>query len=241
MIEINFLPLSESADSGIAYYPAKNSRGAVVIFPGGGYFRLTVYGEGADIAEKYNEAGISAFVVKYHIKPCERMAMLSDAFDALAYVRSHADGYGFDKNKIAVCGFSAGAHLAMNLCAHVGAESRPAACVLGSAVTTLGDGTFPTMPGIFLGDGEHNADEIEKYSYGFCADKMPPTYIWYGEKDTAVDYYKNSCALAGAIEKSGGNVVLRAFADGTHGSGMNTPLCSAWLSESVEFLRGLGF
>jgi hypothetical protein len=45
-----------------------NSNGtAVIIYPGGGYEVNAIKHEGTDVAKKFNEIGISAFVVKYRI------------------------------------------------------------------------------------------------------------------------------------------------------------------------------
>ena len=49
----------------IRAYLCEGARSAVVIFPGGGYFQLSDVSEGVDIAQAYNNAGYSAFVVNY--------------------------------------------------------------------------------------------------------------------------------------------------------------------------------
>src|SRR3954451_9097593 len=43
----------------------KRSGVAVVIYPGGGYAVLAAGHEGADVAKAFNNAGITAFVVRY--------------------------------------------------------------------------------------------------------------------------------------------------------------------------------
>ena len=144
----------------IVPYVVEGSDRAVIIFPGGGYFQVSMTGEGTDIAEAYNKQGISAFVVYYRAnsnKVYNKEAMLADAQRAVQTVRYYADSFGIDKNKIAVCGFSAGGHLALMLGTHtptenlgydvIGEESSiPNAMILGYPVTTLGDGTYYTMP-----------------------------------------------------------------------------------------------
>jgi acetyl esterase/lipase len=54
----------------IRYFAAseKNAIGTVVIiFPGGGYESNSLSHEGEDVARKFNEIGVAAFVVKYRI------------------------------------------------------------------------------------------------------------------------------------------------------------------------------
>src|SRR4051794_35604814 len=51
------------------YLPPKEkaTKTAVIIYPGGGYWIVAAGHEGADVAKKFNEMGITAFVVKYRI------------------------------------------------------------------------------------------------------------------------------------------------------------------------------
>lgn len=221
----------------LSFYPAADADSAVLIFPGGGYYQLSVAGEGIDVAKAYNEQGVSAFVLRYRIKPYDGRAILGDALRALSLVRESLPMIGVSEKKLAVCGFSAGAHLAMLTCQHADDAIRPDLCVLGSAVTTLGDGTFSTMPPIFLGENAQDASLLARYSYGYRPDVMPPTFIWYSERDAAVDYHKNSLALAKALNDEKIPSECRGFPDGAHGSGIGFPECEKWLSLSVSFMK----
>src|SRR3979409_17823 len=50
------------------YKPAKQKSGAaVIICPGGGYSILAAGHEGADVAKRFNDMGITAFVLKYRL------------------------------------------------------------------------------------------------------------------------------------------------------------------------------
>ena len=110
--EITFHPASHPIDSI-----------AVIIFPGGGYRRIVIDKEGHDIAERLNQAGIHAFVVKYRTLPTDiprgddtplpvKQALMSDGIQAVRLVRENARKWGINPNKIGVMGFSAGGHLA---------------------------------------------------------------------------------------------------------------------------------
>lgn len=92
-------------------YTVENSKGAVIIVPGGGYAFKSIYdgdAEGKDIAMSLNEAGISAFVLSYRNNPYERPIPQLDLQRAIRYVRFHADEYGFNAENIGLIGFSAG-------------------------------------------------------------------------------------------------------------------------------------
>ena len=75
----------------IRYFAAseKNATGtAVIIFPGGGYGANSISHEGEDVAEKFNEIGVAAFVVKYRIPddktmPDKEIGPLQDAQQAI--------------------------------------------------------------------------------------------------------------------------------------------------------------
>lgn len=238
----------------IRAYLCDGADSAVVIFPGGGYFQLSEFGEGVDIAKAYNDAGFSAFVVNYRYEPYDGRAILVDGQRAVQYVRYFSDTFGIDPDKIALCGFSAGGHLSVMVAEHpvtenlagdaIGAvRSTPDACILAYPVTTLGDGTFETMPRIFLGENMNNTEEIAKYSYPHAIASMPPTMVFYSAQDVFVNYTANSIAFADAMKAAGRDVVIREYIDGGHGIGLGTsyPHYAHWHADSVAFLRERGF
>ncbi len=240
----------------IRAYLVEGSDSAVVVFPGGGYFILSDEGEGVDIAKAYNAEGISAFVVNYRYEPYDGRAILADGQRAVRYVRYFAQKGVFgnlDPHKIAVCGFSAGGHLAMLVSQH-GAEnitsdtvgsvsSTPDACVLVYAVTTLDHGAFSFMARIFLGDKQHDMDELKKLSYPYNLGSMPPTFICYSIKDEAVDCTQNAIAMYDDMKAVGLDAEIRGYTDATHGCGLGLtfPDFSRWHAASADFLHRRGF
>ncbi len=96
---------------------------AVIICPGGGYWINSIVKEGYDVARKFNEWGITAFVLKYRIPNDSAMkdksvAPLQDAQRAIQFVRMNAAKYHIDNNKVGIMGFSAGGHLASTAATH---------------------------------------------------------------------------------------------------------------------------
>lgn len=69
----------------ITAYPA-NSKGAVIIFPGGGYV-IRADHEGTAYAKWLQSIGLTAFVVEYRVAPYKHPAEISDAMRAVKYVR----------------------------------------------------------------------------------------------------------------------------------------------------------
>lgn len=96
----------ESDNPTLTPYLAEGAKSAVIICPGGGYTHLADH-EGEPVAKWLNNAGISAFVLRYRISPHQEPAPLADARRAVQYVRANAQEYGLDKHRIAMLGFSA--------------------------------------------------------------------------------------------------------------------------------------
>ena len=172
----------------------------------------------------------------------------------MQYVRYFADTFGIDPDKIALCGFSAGGHLSVMVAEHpvteniaaddIGAvRSTPDACILAYPVTTLGEGTFETMPRIFLGENLDNAEETAKYSYPHSIGTMPPTFVFYSELDQFVNFEANSIAFADAMTAAGRDVTIAAYKDGGHGIGLGVQYAdyARWHADSVTFLKNHGF
>ena len=103
---LNLYPTKTEADN--------HNGAAVVICPGGGYGGLAVDHEGNQVAQWFNQRGVSAFVLHYRLGPQGHHfpTQLADVQRAVRWVRGHAEKYEVDPDRIAVMGFSAGGHLA---------------------------------------------------------------------------------------------------------------------------------
>jgi len=99
----------------VFFPPAGKSNGtAVLICPGGGFRLLVFKAEGIDPAKFLNSLGITAIVLKYRL-PREANSPYSldkqpaeDAYRAMRLVRSHAQEWKIDTNRLGMFGFSAG-------------------------------------------------------------------------------------------------------------------------------------
>ena len=238
-------------------------RPAVVIFPGGGY-DYTSDREAEPVANAYLAAGYSAFVVRYAVgADAKHPHPLLDAAAALALVLARAEEFHIDPQKVAVCGFSAGGHLA----AHIGtqwhlpllretlggesADFRPDAMVL----------CYPVISGIrsphlhsFLNlTGPDPAQEtLARLSCEESVDdRTPPAFLWHTANDTCVPV-ENSLVMAGALAKAGVPVELHVFPNGLHGLSVCTyetaaggsedrvyPYVARWVPWSVRFLENV--
>src|SRR5580765_225336 len=104
------------------FFPSRqeNKGAAVLICPGGGYERLAYIISGTQLAKWLNTLGISAFVLNYRLPNSpdlkqREVAPLQDAQRAMRIIRTNAETWHIQPDKIGVLGTSAGGHLAANL------------------------------------------------------------------------------------------------------------------------------
>ena len=101
---------------GYVHIEGEKKRGAVLICPGGGYHAVAKR-EAEPVAVQFNAAGFHAFVLRYRVAPHRYPLSLLDVSLAMSIIRENADKWNIYADKITVCGFSAGGHLAASLCA----------------------------------------------------------------------------------------------------------------------------
>ena len=121
-------------------------RPLVLVVPGGGYTHVSAR-EGDPVALQFAAAGYHTAVLDYAI--CEKAKdymPLRQLAEAIGLVRQHAAQWHILPEKIAVCGFSAGGHLALSGAVldipGGAAQPRPNAVILGYPVVT--QGSMPT-------------------------------------------------------------------------------------------------
>lgn len=114
--------------------PKEKANGAaVLILPGGGHRKLVYGTEGVQPAEYFNNLGVAAFVLKYRLFREEgstytiREHGVADAERAMRLIRSRAEEWRVDPQRLGVIGFSAGGEI-LSLIAYKpgrGAEESP--------------------------------------------------------------------------------------------------------------------
>ncbi len=95
----------------------KKSDACVLILPGGAYRKCCDQHEGSQIANFFNEKGVTAAILRYRVSrpenaPKHRSAW-QDAQRAVRFLRANALELGFHPEKIGCLGFSAGGHLTL--------------------------------------------------------------------------------------------------------------------------------
>jgi acetyl esterase/lipase len=235
------------------FLPGEPSGEAVVICPGGGYGGLAVNHEGYDVAKRFNENGIAAFVLKYRLpnsktssKP--HLSPIQDLQKAIDIVRSRAEEWKIDPKKVGVMGFSAGGHLASTGGTHfdkqyIKSQSgnlRPDFMILIYPVITS-DSTFTHRGSIrnLLGKNP-SAKLLEEFSNEKqITEKTPPAFLVHSVDDTAVPV-KNSMSFAEALQKNKILMEMHLFPKGGHGYGMNNKTTKTeWFIPCVNWIKSL--
>jgi len=229
------------------------SCGTVLVLPGGGYCNRAQH-EGGPIAEKFNAAGINAFVLQYRVVPAQHPAPVADAARALRIIRGGAKRWNLDPDKIAICGFSAGGHLAGSLGVHFDkpfcapqafeapVSSRPDALILCYPVISSGEfahrGSFVNLLGE---DAPDDALELMALERNVTA-QTPPTFLWHTASDTCVPV-ENSLLFASALNAKKVPFELHVYPEGNHGLGLaeQQPHVATWAELCSEWLIGMGW
>jgi acetyl esterase/lipase len=168
----------------IPHNDVKTPNSAIVIFHGGGW----TMGEASwafPLARHFAELGITSISVQYRLsdeKSITPLDAMTDACDAIGWIRNNAKLLSIDPRKIAAYGWSAGGHLAVSAAIFNKSTSSincsPDALILESpAVSLLGD-RWPRH--LLL-----NRDDIRNISPDeHVREGLPPTLILQGDLDT---------------------------------------------------------
>lgn len=214
-----------------------NKRPAVIVCPGGGY-ELTSDREAEPIALEYCAAGMHAFILDYSVSPCGWPVPLCELSKAIEYVKSIADENNIDKDRIFVCGFSAGGHLVASLGVHHShpdvlkysgvkkGDNIPAGLILGYPVITNDkDNThWGTINNFMAGREElYDLAGLEKH----VTSDTPPTFLWHTSTDEAVPVV-SSLRFATALYENNVKFELHIYPKGEHGLGLGNDVTASW-------------
>ena len=245
-------------------------RPAVLVLPGGGYM-VCASPEGEPAALSFARMGYHAFVLNYTVCPEQREALpagglwprpLLDVKAAMEYIASHAKAWGVDAEQIAICGFSAGAHLAGMYGSRWRALDmpRPAALILSYALGDVrGNGVDALTPerraaaenfcAVLTGSPAPDEKTLDSLSVqkNICAD-TPPTFLWNTAEDDSVPA-EQTLSLAQALYLSRVPFEVHTFAHGPHALGVADESCAGsperclpdvavWTKLAAAWLKG---
>lgn len=234
-------------------------RPAVLVCPGGGYMSCSDR-EGEPVALKFASMGYHAFVLRYSTYG-EGKAGLPDLSNpvpvkeksqypiqmleigkGMLMIRENAEKWLVDTDRIAVCGFSAGAHNAAMYAAnwhtelvsgHFGEKKenfRPAAAVLGYMLSDyvykkesererdeMNRIFFAASDTAFLGKAEPDEKQLEEISPArHVTEQMPPVFLWATASDELVPV-QHTIRMSYALAEKHIPFEMHVFEEGPHG------------------------
>ena len=243
--------LTVSLRASLDAMPAVKQRPLVLVVPGGGYNHVSPR-EGDPVALQFAAAGYHTAVLTYSVgEGAQNYRPLRQLNEALALLRQNAGEWHILPDKIAVCGFSAGGHLALSG-AVLGipgetAQQRPNAVILGYPVITAGElahrGSFVQLAG-----GEDAAAQQAFTLEDKVTSDTPPVFVWHTMEDKTVPV-ENTLLLLAALRRAGVPCEAHLFEKGAHGTSISTAevdaadphrahwvaLCLEWLGETFGF------
>lgn len=214
--------------------PADKANGTcIIVCPGGGHTILAWDLEGTEVAEWLNSIGVHAAVLKYRVPSRTEnpryTAAVQDAQRALSVVRSKAEQWKVDANKLGILGFSAGG------------ETAALATLLPKRLYEKVDATddiawkpnFSVLiyPAYLVNKkGTVLLDHVE------VDDKTPPMFLVHAANDPVVP--ESSVLLWLELKRHKIPAELHVFSQGGHGYGLRATdlpvtgwpaACATWL------------
>ncbi len=220
-------------------------RDCVLVLPGGAYF-FHAERESEPIVKAFLANGFNAFVLYYSLG--EKAAFprpLQDVSMAVAHIKRNAKKYNINPDRIFLCGFSAGGHLAAaggvfwdrEMAAFEGmekGENRPAGMILSYAVSTLGEYSHEICCRYITGKEEPSAEERAEFSPDLHVNENTvPAFLWHTANDDCVDV-RNALAMAKALIDKKIPTELHIYPFGPHGMGVATKETECWNPENVS-------
>jgi acetyl esterase/lipase len=211
----------------------KATGSAVIVAPGGGHRILAVEHEGHDVGRWLAERGIVAAVLKYRLykqtgSPYRRGDAIADGERAVRVVRSHADEWQVQPDRIGFLGFSAGGDLTMA----VGRESDAGDAAADDPIeraSSRPDFQVPIYPG-----------GVTDSTAQVTAETLPTLLICAVDDRDDISIGVTNLYLA--MKKAGAPVELHIYGSGGHGFGLRPggKAVNRWPQRVVEWMHDIG-
>ncbi len=213
-------------------------RPAVIVCPGGGYSHRSDK-EGEPIVMQFLAAGCHGFILDYSVDPNRFPTALLELALAVAIIRMHSKEWHVDPDRIFVCGFSAGGHLAASLGVFWNREFvwktlgltaqdvRPNGMILSYPVISSASFGHQRSFDCLLGteeDGKEDRAE-ERWTREFVSlerqvsEDTVPAFIWHTVEDASVPV-ENSLTFGLALKEHGIPFEMHLYPHGCHGLGL---------------------
>jgi acetyl esterase/lipase len=229
----------------LVIYPATAARKspAVMICPGGGHRLLAYDLEGTELAMWLNRLEITAIILKYRVPSTNQefkcLPALQDAQRAMRVIRSNAERWEIDPERIGILGFSAGGEVAarLSLQFHQDHYDRQDAI---DQLECKPDFSMLIYPA-YLVRNDELLPELDPKSHPKIA-AVPEFFLIHAWDDNVTPL--SSLCLAKALKTAKKRCELHLFEKGGHGYGMRhvdgipvtdwTSAAEPWLKEKIR-------
>ena len=213
-----------------AFVPREADRNgaSVIVAPGGANIMLMYGAEGMDVAEQYNDWGVTAFVLTYRLSPrYGEDARVADGKRAIQIVRARAAEWGLDPGKIGYIGFSAGSNMGRSIVAAAGAGDAASPDPIERVSSR------PDYMALIYGPGRATPGENLK--------AFPPTFLLSAAADTGPSI--GNAQLFMDLTRAGAVAEVHVYQKGRHGFGAahGSPEFGDWMERLRHFITIGGF
>jgi acetyl esterase/lipase len=208
--------------------PGQQNGGSVIIAPGGANIMLMYGAEGFEVGERYNEWGVTAFVLTYRLSPrYHDAARVADGERAVRIIRANAGRWNLDPKRIGYIGFSAGSNMGRS----IAAAADPGAADQADPIERVS--SRPDYLGLVYGPGRATPGESLK--------DFPPTFLISAAADTQPSM--GNAQLFMDLTRAGAVAEIHVYQKGRHGfgGGFGSPEFGSWMSDLRRFLQLGGF
>ena len=210
---------------------SKRNGAAILVVPGGGFTIRAVDHEGVLVAQWLKDQGITAFLLRYRLRPLyTRADWVRDGQRGMQFIRSHAAEYHISTNRVGAVGFSAGA----NLIADMAINPLP-----GKADAKDLLDRFPTRPDFLL--MAYGSMQLPKGLDSIKVATLPPTFMYGTAQDEGAT--RGMLEMYTTLFRAKVPVEAHFFQKGEHGSGfaIGDPILGEWPKLMRTWLATGGF
>jgi len=219
-----------------------NIKPAVIVCPGGGY-DITSDREAEPVALQYFADDFNVFVLRYSVANYSAYpSPLVDLCKTIKEIRLHAKQWNIDKDKIAVCGFSAGGHLVgslgtlwndkeiMAVSGCLNEENKPNALIL---IYPVLDAYKYAHKGSIRNCMQNDLENESLHHKLNCIENVglhtPPTFLAHAFNDDCVPV-ENSLLFGQALANQNIPFEMHIFEGGHHGTSLSNHITYSGLS-----------
>jgi acetyl esterase/lipase len=209
---------------------ANRTGAAILVVPGGGFTIRAVDHEGVLVAQWLRKQGITAFVLRYRLRPLyDRKDWVEDGKRAIQYIRAHASEYHISPEHIGAVGFSAGASLIPDM-------TLNAANADNNSTDPLSH--YSSKPNFMI--LAYGSMRVAEMPDSLVRKSFPPTFLYgtvedRGSQSGMIDMYSR-------LFRAGVPVEAHFFQNGIHGTGfaLGDPVLGEWTHLLSNWLKGAG-